>query len=357
MAHVTADRVIETSASTGTGPVILLGALPAFRRFGAKMSLGDTCHYLIQAVDVVGQPTGEYEYGRGTYSAANTLTRSTVVGSSNNDAAVNFSVGTKQVAMTVLAPTTTAQIGQDWRAALGLGSVNNTTDAEKPLSAIAAVQNAERKAEAEAAQGSANDAYNLALTKARGVVCTEVGYMSSNFNLPFLRYGSSGSVRYLIYSSTSTVSDVGRQDGFIQFATDAGTVGVAYTPSDERLKADIAPAQADARAMVDAFEFISYRFKPDNGAGMDPAVRHAVGFRAQQLRALDKSLVMEMPVERAPLFPGMAEQPTDEVGRLMLRDPAILAYVAKAVQELSVAVRAQAEEIAALKARKTRTKK
>jgi hypothetical protein len=59
--------------------------------------------YFIEAVDSLGQPTGDYEVGKGTYSGANTLTRTTVEQSSNAGAAVNFAAGSKNVGITVSA--------------------------------------------------------------------------------------------------------------------------------------------------------------------------------------------------------------------------------------------------------------
>lgn len=97
MALVIADRIKETTTTTGTGALTLLGAMTGFRAFSAKCSVGDTCYYAIQAVDSVGSPTGDWECGLGTYSSVNTLTRTTVTSSSNSDSAVNFSAGTKQV--------------------------------------------------------------------------------------------------------------------------------------------------------------------------------------------------------------------------------------------------------------------
>lgn len=136
MAHVTENAVQETSATTGTGPITLSGATPGCARFSSVMSIGDTCHYLIVAVDAVGRPTGEREWGRGTYSAANTLTRTTVVGSTNGGSAVNFVSTSKLVSITVLAPTTTT-LKTDWRGAMGLSNIDNTSDEEKPVSAAA----------------------------------------------------------------------------------------------------------------------------------------------------------------------------------------------------------------------------
>lgn len=134
MAHITEDRILETTAVTGTGDATLLGAVAGFRTFASKMtSPADTCHYLIEAVDAGGVPTGAWELGRGTYSAANTLTRTTVIRSSNADAAVTFAAGTKRVALVVAAPTT-SQLKTDWRAALGAGS--GSGDVVGPASAV-----------------------------------------------------------------------------------------------------------------------------------------------------------------------------------------------------------------------------
>lgn len=101
MAHIYASRVLETSTTTGTGALTLAGTSPTgFRPFSAVMtSPSDTCIYLIQGVDGSGNPTSEWEIGIGTYSASNTLTRTTVLSSSNANAAVSFSAGTKQVAI------------------------------------------------------------------------------------------------------------------------------------------------------------------------------------------------------------------------------------------------------------------
>lgn len=101
MAFVVADRVKETSTSTSTTPFALDGAMTGFKTFASKCAVGDTLYYAIQGVDGTGTPTAEWECGLGTYSAASTLTRTTVTASSNADAAVNFSAGTKQVYITM----------------------------------------------------------------------------------------------------------------------------------------------------------------------------------------------------------------------------------------------------------------
>jgi hypothetical protein len=97
MALIVADRVQETSTTTGTGALTLAAAVTGSRRFSAVMSTSDTCYYLIVAVDGNGNPSGDWECGLGTYSGTNTLTRTTVHASSNAGSAVSFAAGTKYV--------------------------------------------------------------------------------------------------------------------------------------------------------------------------------------------------------------------------------------------------------------------
>lgn len=97
MTLIIADRIKETTATTGTGTLTLAGAMTAFRSFSAVCAIDDTCYYTIQAVDAGGVPTGEWECGVGKYSAANNLMRLSVLSSSNANNFVFFAVGTKQV--------------------------------------------------------------------------------------------------------------------------------------------------------------------------------------------------------------------------------------------------------------------
>lgn len=103
MAHVLADRVMETASTTGTGALTLAGAYTGYRAFSAVCATNDTFRYCIAGVDGNGNDSGEWEVGLGTYSGANTLTRTTVEASSNAGALVNFSAGTKRVLMGVSA--------------------------------------------------------------------------------------------------------------------------------------------------------------------------------------------------------------------------------------------------------------
>ena len=99
MAMIIRDFVIETSTTTGTGNISLSGAVNSLRAFSSVCSTGDKVRVIIKAIDGSGFPTGEWEISECTYSSANTLTRDTVIASSNSDALVNFSAGTKHVYM------------------------------------------------------------------------------------------------------------------------------------------------------------------------------------------------------------------------------------------------------------------
>lgn len=92
MALIKADRVKESSTSTGASTFALAGAFTGFRAFSSVCSVGDTFYYVIDS-----DLGSEWEAGLGTYSAANTLTRTTVHSSSNGGSIVTFSAGTKNV--------------------------------------------------------------------------------------------------------------------------------------------------------------------------------------------------------------------------------------------------------------------
>lgn len=98
MALVLNDRVKETTTSTGTGTVNLAGAETGFETFVAGVGNTNTTYYAI-----VHQSAAEFEVGLGTVSdsSPDTLSRTTILSSSNSDSAVNFSAGTKDVFCTL----------------------------------------------------------------------------------------------------------------------------------------------------------------------------------------------------------------------------------------------------------------
>jgi hypothetical protein len=93
MALVLKDRVQETTATTGTGTLTLDGAVTGFQSFSV-IGDGNTTFYSI----VFG---ASFEVGIGTYtSSGTTLSRDTILSSSNSNNAVNFGAGTKNVFVT-----------------------------------------------------------------------------------------------------------------------------------------------------------------------------------------------------------------------------------------------------------------
>ena len=94
MALVLADRVKESSTTTGTGTFTLDGAVTGYQTFSAAIGNTNTCYYTIAS-----QTLNEWEVGIGTVGAG-TLARTTVLSSSNASSLVNFSAGTKDVFVT-----------------------------------------------------------------------------------------------------------------------------------------------------------------------------------------------------------------------------------------------------------------
>lgn len=84
MALKIADRVKESTSTTGIGTWTLAGAVSGFQAFGSVLTDGDTAYYgAVQGTD--------WEIGLGTYtSSGNTLARTTILASSNSGNAVDF---------------------------------------------------------------------------------------------------------------------------------------------------------------------------------------------------------------------------------------------------------------------------
>ena len=96
MALILKDRVLETCSSPGTGAATLLGATVGYQTFSAAIGNGNTCYYTISDQNGV-----NWEVGLGTYATSgNTLTRTTVLSSSNSGSTVNFNTGTQNVFVT-----------------------------------------------------------------------------------------------------------------------------------------------------------------------------------------------------------------------------------------------------------------
>ena len=107
MALVINDRVKETSTTSGTVTFELGGAITDFETFVSGVGTGNKTYY-----SIINSGTGEFEVGIGTVTDAtpDTLSRDTIISSSNSDAKVNFASGSKDVFCTLPAKKTMSPV-------------------------------------------------------------------------------------------------------------------------------------------------------------------------------------------------------------------------------------------------------
>jgi hypothetical protein len=131
MPLVVADRVKETTATTGTGTVTLDGAAAGFQSF-AVIGDSNTTYYAI-----TDSASGAWEVGIGSYTASGTtLSRTTVLASSNSGSLVPFGSGNKDVFVT--APASTFLVGETdaatpFETSLGSGAGTSVTGVNNTL--------------------------------------------------------------------------------------------------------------------------------------------------------------------------------------------------------------------------------
>lgn len=193
MALVLADRVQETTTTAGTGTVTLAGAVQGYQSFAA-VGDGSTTYYTI-----AGQGTSEWEVGYGTYTASGTtLSRTTVLSSSNSGSLVNFSGGAKNVFVTYpasQAAVITSAVGFGFKNRLingGFGVFQRSTSATITAgSTIAAgystvdrwyVYCTGANVTAASVAGVAPDLYQLQVTGAASVTAIGIGQRIENVN-------------------------------------------------------------------------------------------------------------------------------------------------------------------------------
>jgi hypothetical protein len=107
VALVINDRVKETSTTSGTVTFELAGAITDFETFVSGVGTGNKTYY-----SIINSGTGEFEVGIGTVTDAtpDTLSRDTIISSSNSDAKVNFASGSKDVFCTLPAKKTMSPV-------------------------------------------------------------------------------------------------------------------------------------------------------------------------------------------------------------------------------------------------------
>lgn len=95
-----ANRVRETTTTTGTGNLTTAGAATGFVTFNTAFGTDVQFGYAVSS-----SGGAEWEVGVGYLSGSTTLVRDQVIASSNSNAAVNFSSGTKDIFCTQPAET------------------------------------------------------------------------------------------------------------------------------------------------------------------------------------------------------------------------------------------------------------
>jgi len=149
---------------------------------------------------------------------------------------------------------------------------------------------------------------------------------SGRINMPN-NSGARGFSGYPITTTNDSVAGATRASGYIEWQTDVGAVGTNYFTSDIRKKENIAPSTYSSLSLVEQIEFVEFDWKP--GAGEQGHVQ--VGVIAQQLQQLEPRLVAEL-----------------SDGSLMIKEPALVTHLAKAIQEQQATITALTARIAAI---------
>ena len=119
MALIKADRVKETTTTTGTGDFTLSGPVAGYRAFSSVMAVGDRCFYT-----AINPATNERECGHAEYLSSTQLRRRNQHSSSSGGNPVNFGPGLKEV---FISATAAQMISGIWLDAIGsLFTISNS---------------------------------------------------------------------------------------------------------------------------------------------------------------------------------------------------------------------------------------
>jgi hypothetical protein len=93
MSFKCADRIKEITTTEGTGAIQLEGAVSGFKAFSSYLVNNDTTYYSIE------DTLGNWENGFGTYQTGtpDSILRTNIISSSNNNLIVNFATGNKNI--------------------------------------------------------------------------------------------------------------------------------------------------------------------------------------------------------------------------------------------------------------------
>lgn len=120
MALIVKDRIKETTTTTGTGTLTLAGAETGFQAFSVLGDGSQTYYAITDGTD--------WEVGIGIYTlSGTTLSRDTILESSNSGSAVNWGAGSKDVFVTYPAERSVYADGSGVTSLTGAVYVNQTT--------------------------------------------------------------------------------------------------------------------------------------------------------------------------------------------------------------------------------------
>lgn len=237
MALVIADRVRESSTTSGTGTIVLAGAVVGYQTFSAAIGNGNTTYYTIS-----NPGTTEWEVGIGTVSAGQ-LARTTIIASSNAGSLVNFSAGTKDVFVTYpaekavyldsngnVSPLGTVNSGT-WQGTTitvpygGTGATSFSSGALIKGNGTSALS-AASAADIVAAIGSTAVANATTATNLGGGAASQIPYQSASGTTTFIPNGTSGQV---LKSNGASAPSWENVSALSVTTFSAGTTG--FTPS------------------------------------------------------------------------------------------------------------------------------
>ena len=226
MALVLNDRVKETTSTNGTGTIDLAGAETGFETFVAGIGNTNTTYYCI-----VHQAADEFEIGLGTVSDStpDTLSRTTIISSSNSDSAVNFSAGTKDVFCTLPASKAVFADASD-NVGIGTSSPNRKLTVFKTSSPVLNIKNSDADLHLE--QAGQNSYIGNSSTSGFLQLFTNNGNFTSQFNSDGSFQIGAATIPNLKFSQSSDVISItakkdGTDDIDLAFHTQAsgGTTG------------------------------------------------------------------------------------------------------------------------------------
>ncbi len=129
MSYVIADRVQQTTSTTGTGTVTLGSTTVQFISFGTGIGSGNNCDYCLLSGNDIDWETGN---GTVTVSGGTTLSRDTIYASSNAGARISL-IGTTTAFVTITAAKITAADFDD--VATGITATGSNQLGAAPLTA------------------------------------------------------------------------------------------------------------------------------------------------------------------------------------------------------------------------------